>query len=107
MKFVDVWITCPSSDVAERIAEALVGSRLAACANVFGKVRSIYRWRGDIERESEVPLLVKAREEHFDELAARVSELHPYDVPAVIAVPIGRVNADYGDWLVDATEKRD
>lgn len=107
MKFIDVWITCPSSDVAERIAEALVGSRLAACANVFGKVRSVYRWQGAIERESEVPLLVKAREDDFDALAATVSELHPYDVPAVIAVPIAGVNADYGDWLVDATEKRD
>lgn len=103
MQFIDVWITCPSNDVATRIAEALVEERLAACANVFGGVRSIYRWQGRIEREAEVALLVKSRADAFDELSARVIELHPYDTPAVIAVPIDRVNDEYGAWLADAT----
>ena len=104
MKFIDVWITCPSTDVAQSISEDLVDKRLVACANIFGKVQSVYRWQGAIERESEVPLLVKTRSGYFDALAERVTELHPYDTPAIIAVPIERVNKDYGDWLVLETE---
>ncbi len=106
MKFIDVWITCPSPDVAQRIAEDLVEQRLAACANIFGKVQSVFRWQGAVERESEVPLLVKTRADYFDALAARVEERHPYDTPAVIAVPIAQVNERYGDWLVLETERR-
>lgn len=104
MKFIDVWITCPSTDIAQSIAEDLVEKRLVACANVFGKVQSVYRWQGAIERESEVPLLVKTRAAHYDAVAARVTELHPYDTPAIIAVPVDRVNKDYADWLVLETE---
>lgn len=104
MQLVDVWINCPSTDVAQRLADDLVGERLAACANIFGKVQSVYRWQGHIERESEVPLLLKARESHFGRLAARVTELHPYDTPAIIAVPILRTNPAYSDWLIGETE---
>lgn len=105
MQFIDVWITCPSNDVATRIAEELIGDRLVACANVFGGIRSIYRWQGRVERDSEVALLVKTRAEHFDELSARVLALHPYDTPAVIAVPIAGVNDDYGQWLLEETAR--
>lgn len=105
MQFIDVWITCPSNDVATRIAEELVANRLVACANVFGGISSIYRWQGRIEREAEVALLVKTRADYFDELSARVLALHPYETPAVIAVPIAGVNDDYGDWLADATDR--
>lgn len=105
MQFIDVWITCPSNDVATRIAEELVGGRLAACANVLGGVQSIYRWQGKVEREAEVALLVKTRAAYFDELAARVVTLHPYDTPAVIALPVAAVNDAYAEWLVDATAR--
>lgn len=104
MQLIDVWINCPSTDVAERLADDLVEKRLAACANVFGKVQSVYRWQGRIERESEVPLLVKSRAAYFKRLSARVTELHPYDTPAIIAVPILEANTDYSDWLIGETE---
>jgi len=105
MRFIDVWITCPSAEVAEEIASRLVDERLAACANVFGDVQSVYRWQGRIEKEREVALLVKTREEFFDDLAARVESLHPYDVPAVIGVPVVCVNKGYGEWLGESTER--
>lgn len=104
MNMMDVWINCPSNDVAQRIADTLIEERLAACANVFAKVQSVYRWQGRIERESEVPLLLKIREAAFDRVAERVTELHPYDVPPVIGVPVARVNAPYRDWLIGETE---
>lgn len=103
MKFIEIWITCPSTDVAERIADELVACELVACANIFGKVRSVYRWQGRIERESEVPLVLKTREAYFDAVEAKVMALHPYDTPAIVAVPIARCNAGYADWLADAT----
>lgn len=105
MKLLDVWINCPSRDVADRIAEGLIGHRLAACANVFAEVESVYRWRGAIEREAEVPLLVKTRADLFDALVERTVTLHPYEVPGIIAVPLERVNADYAAWLIAETEK--
>lgn len=105
MKLLDVWINCPSREVAENLAEDLIGRRLAACANVFGEVQSVYHWRGAIEREAEIPLLVKTRADLFDSLAARTEEVHPYETPPIIAVALERVNADYADWLVEETEK--
>lgn len=103
MKLIDVWINCPSSDVAQRLADDLIESRLAACANILGQIQSVYRWQGKIEREPEVPLVVKTRAELFDVLTQRVTELHPYETPGIIALPIERLNADYGEWLMTET----
>lgn len=103
MQLIEIWITCPSTDVAERLADALVESRLAACVNIFGKVRSVYRWQDRVERESEVPLVVKTRQDYFDKVSAKVAALHPYDTPAIVAVPILRTNKSYEAWLVEST----
>lgn len=104
MKLIEIWITCPSQDVAERIAGELVSAKLAACANILGNVRSIYRWQGKVERDAEVALILKSREAYFDELCEKVSSAHPYDTPAIVAVPILRVNKSYEDWVIDSTE---
>ena len=64
--FIDIWVTCPDRDVAGKIAKATLSERLVACANIFGTVSSIYHWKGAIESEEEVPLLLKTRAEHFD-----------------------------------------
>ena len=105
MKFIEIWVTCPSNDVAERLADALVEARLVACANIFGQVRSVYRWQDKVERAAEVALLLKARDADYDELAEKITALHPYDTPAIVAVPVARCNASYSDWLIDATER--
>ena len=82
---------------AERIAEMVIAERLAACANILAPCRSIYRWQGAIERAEEVPALFKtARPE---ELIARIVALHSYDVPAVVAWPIGQAHAPYAEWV--------
>lgn len=100
---VDVWINCPSDEVADAIAEALVGERLAACTNTFAPIRSAFHWKGRVERETEVPLLVKTREDLFDAVCERVSALHPYETPGIMALPIKHVNNDYLDWVIEET----
>ena len=75
--FVDVWVNCPDRATAERIAAACVGDRLAACANVYAPIESLYRWKGGNERAREIPLLLKTRASLFDELCRAVKRMHP------------------------------
>ncbi len=94
-----VLVTAPSGDVADAIAHALVGERLAACVNVVPGVRSIYRWEGSIEASAELLLVVKTRADRTAELAARVRELHPYELPEVLELPVVGGAAAYLDWV--------
>jgi len=103
MRFVDVMVTCPDRALAETIARACVGERLAACANIGAGISSIYAWKGAIEQADEVPLLLKTRAALFDALSARIRDLHPYEVPCIIATAMVAVEAAYAAWLEDAT----
>lgn len=96
---IDVWINCPDRGTAQRIGRALVERRLAACANIFGEIDSIYHWQGRIEEAREVPLLLKTRHDLFEPLATAARALHPYEVPAIHAVAAAAVAPDYSDWL--------
>jgi periplasmic divalent cation tolerance protein len=96
---ISVYIVAADMAEAERIAEALVAERLAACVNIVGGVRSVYRWRGTVERADEVALIAKTKHAAFDALAARVRALHSYDVPAIVAWPIVAGDAAYLAWI--------
>jgi periplasmic divalent cation tolerance protein len=98
-----VLVTVGSREEGERIAEALVGDQLAACVNVIGPIRSIYRWENRIQRDDEWLLIIKARAPQFEPLAARVRALHSYQTPEVIALPIMAGSAAYLAWLRDVT----
>lgn len=98
-----VYCTCPEAAIASRIAETLVSEGLAACVSQLSGVQSVYRWRGEIERDVEVLLLIKTVDSRFDALAARVRELHPYDVPEIISVPVTRGLPDYLQWVCKCT----
>ena len=102
---VVVLVTAPSEDEARRIGQTLVGERLAACVNVVGPIRSIYRWEGAVQEEAEHLLIAKARREDVDTLAARVRALHPYEVPEVIALDVTAGSAPYLDWVQRATDR--
>lgn len=104
LRFIDIWINCPDRATAERIAEAVVAERLAACANVFGPISSVYRWKGPVERAEEIPLLLKTRAALFDAVAARVKALHPYETPSIVAAALTAVEENYGAWLAAETE---
>lgn len=91
--------TCPDSQTAERIAETLVAEGHAACVNLVPGITSIYRWQGVIERSSEVLLVIKTTEAGFATLRDRLVELHPFELPELIAVPVGPGLPAYLDWV--------
>jgi periplasmic divalent cation tolerance protein len=98
-----VFITAPGEEPAVAIARALVETRLAACANLIKGVRSIYSWQGSIEDDTEVLMIVKTRKELFDSLKSKIKELHSYEVPEIIALPIIAGSDDYLKWLREST----
>jgi periplasmic divalent cation tolerance protein len=102
--YIVVLITAPKEEDAEKIAKELVESRLAACVNIIRDIRSIYRWQGKTEDESEVLMVVKTRKSLFDKLMKRVKELHGYSVPEIIALPVIEGSQDYLKWLGEETE---
>lgn len=94
---------CPDEPVANTIALALVEEQLAACVNILPRVQSVYRWQGAVESASEVPLLIKTTAGRYAVLEARLRELHPYEVPEIIALPITRGLPAYLNWLAGET----
>ena len=103
MDAVLVFCTCPDEPTAERIAAALVEQRLAACVNRIPGVVSTYRWKGEVQRDSECLLLIKTTIEHFDALRERIVALHPYELPEIVAVDIARGLPPYLDWIASET----
>lgn len=99
-----VLTTLPTADKAAEVAKALVEERLAACANLLPAVRSIYRWQGKLQDENEVLVLLKTRAEHLERLKLRILELHPYELPEVLAVPVEAGYQPYLDWLAGETK---
>ncbi len=98
-----VYCTCPDTPVGQRIADHLVGERLAACVNIIPGLRSTYRWKNDIAHDDEVLLLIKTRSEHFAALKAAILKLHPYELPEIIAVPVSAGHTPYLDWIRENT----
>lgn len=94
------WATCPV-DRADEIAGALVGERLAACVNVTEPVVSVYRWQGQVEREEERLLIIKTTAARRQAMVDRLLELHPYDVPELLFVPVDG-SPPYLDWVRDS-----
>ena len=94
---------CPDEACANRIALAVVEAGLAACVNLLPRVQSVYRWQGAVESASEVPLLIKTTAARYDALEAAIRDLHPYDVPEIIALPIAQGLPAYLDWLAAET----
>jgi periplasmic divalent cation tolerance protein len=94
-----VLTTVASSEKAEQLAGVLVERRLAACVNIVGPIRSIYRWKDAIEREQEYLLVIKTTAERVAELAAAFAELHPYEVPEHVELAIEGGGEDYLQWL--------
>lgn len=99
-----VLVTCESAAQAESLAEALVGERLAACVNVVGPIRSIYRWQGEIQHESEYLLVIKTAADRMAALDERIRQLHTYETPEILALPVDAGSAGYLDWLLQQVQ---
>lgn len=94
-----IYITAPGRAVAVSLARALVGERLAACANVLDGATSVYWWDGKLCEDAETVLILKTRADLVDTLVARARQLHPYECPCVVALPITAGNPAYLEWV--------
>ncbi len=94
-----VLTTCPDMTVSRKIARTIVDEKLAACVNILPQVESIYKWQGKIETANEAILLVKSRISDFELLQQRICDLHPYELPEIIAVSISGGSKTYLQWL--------
>lgn len=94
-----VFITVPSREVGQQIADTLLENRLVACANIVPQITSIYHWQGTINQDDELLLIAKTKATLFDTLATTVKNHHPYDVPEVIAMPIVSGSTEYLTWI--------
>ena len=106
MSAIIVLTNAPDRTVARKIADALIERKLAACVNVLAECTSIYRWKGAIETATEVPLMIKTRSDIYDDVEAAIRGLHPYELPEIIAIPVGRGSPDFLDWVNAQTETR-
>ncbi len=99
MSVVSVYAIFADAEEAERIGRDVLDRRLAACVNILGPCRSIYRWKGEIETAEEVAAIFKASDRTVDALITRIAGLHSYDVPCVAVWPIDKLLAPYADWV--------
>jgi len=100
---VIVLTTLPTDADGAAFAAALVEGRLAACVNLLPAMESVYRWQGSIERDTERQVIIKTTLPRVDALWQRVRDLHPYDVPEFVVMPIIDGNQAYLQWLADST----
>ena len=101
MSVVSVYAIFANAEEAERIGRTVVEERLAACINILGSVRSIYRWQGEVESAEEVAAILKTTHTNADALITRIAGLHSYDVPCIVTSPIDKVLGSYADWVED------
>jgi periplasmic divalent cation tolerance protein len=99
-----VLTTAGSESEARKIAHALVERRLAACVNVIPRIQSVYRWQGKVEHAVEYLLLIKTVKSREEEVRAAIRELHSYELPECIAIPIESGSAEYLKWLSDSVD---
>jgi periplasmic divalent cation tolerance protein len=97
-----VFVTAANERQAEAIARALVAERLAACVNVVGPIRSIYRWRAAVEDEREFLLIIKTATHRFARVERRVRELHSYEIPEIVSVRLDAGSAPYLAWIFES-----
>jgi periplasmic divalent cation tolerance protein len=93
----------PDRATAEKLAEALIQKRVAACVNILAPCRSVYRWQGAVQHDEEHPVLIKTTRERYAALEAAIREAHPYELPEIVAVPIERGLPAYLDWVTTET----
>ncbi|WP_431063401.1 divalent-cation tolerance protein CutA [Methanobacterium sp.] len=97
--YVLVYITTSGKEESKKIANTLVKDKLAACVNIVSSIESIYLWKGEIENDNESLLIVKTKVDNINKIIQRVKEIHSYETPAILAIPIIEGSKDYLDYL--------
>lgn len=98
-----IYVVTADEKEAEKIAKTLVEEKLAACANIF-PVRSIYKWAGSVRKEDEVAMFIKTRAELVDKIVNKVKELHSYEVPCIVSLPIEKGYIEFLKWIDNSTK---
>ena len=104
-EIIIVFTTVGSPEEGDRIAAALVEERLAACVNIVGGVKSVYRWKDALTRDDEVLLIIKSSTPLFAELRRRIRGLHSYELPEIVAIPLAAGDEGYLDWVREAVKQ--
>jgi len=102
--YIVVMVTVANRDEAVKIVRSLLEERLIACANIFGPISSIFWWEGKIDEAREFLVFMKSHEKHFERLSERITEIHSYEVPEIIALPIIKGSPPYLEWLSDSLQ---
>ena len=102
MNILSIYAVFANSEEADRIGRTIIEERLAACINILPPMRSIYRWKGEIQTADEVAAIFKTHHWRSDALMERVGELHSYEVPCIVAWPIEKIVGSYADWVEDS-----
>lgn len=105
METLLVLTNCPDEETANSIALAVVEAKVAACVNILPRVQSIYRWQGVVESATEIPLFIKSAAANYPALEKLIAELHPYETPEIIALPITQGLPAYLNWVAAETLK--
>ena len=103
MEAILVITNLPDRASAERLSQALIEQRLAACVNILAPCTSLYRWQGKIETAEEVPLVIKTLQVHYDKVEAAIQNFHPYELPEIISVAVNGGLPAYLDWVAAET----
>ena len=102
-----IFVAAASEQEAASIGRALVEEGLAACANIIPQIRSIYRWKGEVQDEGEALIIIKSREDLFERIRSRVKELHSYEVPEITAIKLDKGDQAYLQWIETVLAKGD
>lgn len=105
MTYIIIYVTCESADEAERIAGKLLEGKLIACANILPEHSAVFHWEGDIQSEKETAMILKSREDLFEEIRETICQHHSYDVPCIVAMPIMQANKAFLRFIEDETNE--
>ena len=103
-EYVVIFCTVPGREVADTLADTLVGRGLAACVNIIPGLLSVYTWKGDICRDEEMLCVIKSRASLFRSIEEAIREVHPYETPEIISLPILEGHAPYLRWIEEVTK---
>jgi periplasmic divalent cation tolerance protein len=101
-----IYTTWPDAARAEAAGRIFVAEKLVACVNILGEATAIYEWQGEVQQETECPMLMKTRKTHVGAVIAAVKRLHPYDVPAIAVLPIEGGDPEFLAWIVNQTARQ-
>jgi len=99
-----IYITTSGEEESKKIAKKLLEERIVACANIIPSMKSFYWWEGEIEEDKESILILKTRSDNLDTIIRRVKDIHSYDIPCILEIPIQNGSEDYLNWLEDSLQ---